>query len=34
MVVHNNPDQQVAAPDTDELITIAEAAVARIMDGL
>jgi len=33
-VVHNNPDQQVAAPDTDELIRIAEAAVARIVDGL
>jgi hypothetical protein len=33
-VVHNNPDQQVAALDTDELIRIARAAVARIMDGL
>jgi hypothetical protein len=33
-VVHNNPDQQVAALDTDELIRIAEAAVARIVDGL
>jgi len=33
-VVHNNPDQQVAALDTDELIRIAQAAVARITDGL
>jgi hypothetical protein len=33
-VVHNNPDEQVAALDTDELIRIAEAAVARIMEGL
>lgn len=33
-VVHNNPDQEVAAPDTDEVIRIAEVAVARIMDGL
>jgi hypothetical protein len=33
-VVHNNPDQEVAAVDTDELIRIAEVAVARIMDGL
>jgi hypothetical protein len=33
-VVHDNPDQQAAAPDTDELIRIAEAAVARIVDGL
>jgi hypothetical protein len=33
-VVHNNPDQQVAALDTDELIRIAEAAVARIVEGL
>jgi len=33
-VVHNNPDQQVAEIDTDELTRIAQAAVARIMDGL
>jgi hypothetical protein len=33
-VVHNNPDEQVEAPDTDELVRIAEAAVARIVDGL
>ncbi|MFZ9629882.1 MAG: hypothetical protein ACO3C1_11090, partial [Ilumatobacteraceae bacterium] len=33
-VVHNNPDQQVAELDTDELTRIAQAAVARIMDGL
>jgi hypothetical protein len=33
-VVHNNPDQQVAGIDTDELTRIAQAAVARIMDGL
>ena len=33
-VVHNNPDQEVAALDTDELIRIAQAAVARIVDGL
>lgn len=33
-VVHNNPEPQPDGPDTGELIRIAEAAVARIMDGL
>lgn len=33
-VVHNNPTPQAEGPDTGELIRIAEAAVARIMDGL
>jgi hypothetical protein len=33
-IVHNNPDQEVAELDTAELTRIAQAAVARIMDGL